>query len=236
MEKNVLLLGGSSEIGLEIIKIFLKKNWQVHAHYNKKNTDLKKIQSKNKMLHLYKSNFANMNNVKKFIRQIANKDICSVINLVGFIDNINYQKHEIKSLVKSLTINTLVPLQIQKSLLKYMIRINFGRILNVSSIGVKYGGGEYTYNYAFSKHALEFVPSHLRKLASKNILTNVLRVGVVNTKLQKKIKGKNIKKRIQMIPIKRSASKYEISKTVFYLSSEKNTYITNEKITIAGGE
>jgi len=39
-----------------------------------------------------------------------------------------------------------------------------------------------------------------------------------------------------MIPAKRSASKNEISQTIFYLSSEKNTYITNEKITIAGGE
>ena len=43
MKKNVLLLGGSSEIGLEVIKIFLKKSWQVHAHYNKKNVELKKI-------------------------------------------------------------------------------------------------------------------------------------------------------------------------------------------------
>ena len=236
MKKNVLLLGGSSEIGLETIKIFLRENWQVHAHYNKLNADLKKIQSKNKMLHLYKSNFVEINNVKKFIQRISKKNICSVINLVGFIDNINYEKSEIKSLVKSLTINTLVPLQIQKSLLKYMTKINFGRILNVSSIGVKYGGGEYTYNYSFSKHALEFIPSYLKKLANKNILTNVLRVGFVKTKLQKKIKGKNIKKRIQMIPIKRSANKHEISKTIFYLSSEKNTYITNEKITIAGGE
>ena len=56
--------------------------------------------------------------------------------------------------------------------LKYMTKINFGRILNVSSIGVKYGGGEYTYNYSFSKHALEFIPSYLKKLANKNILTN----------------------------------------------------------------
>ena len=68
-----------------------------------------------------------------------------------------------------------------------MIKSSFGRILNISSIGVKYGGGEFTYNYSFAKHALEYIPSYLRNLASKNVFNNILRIGFVNTKLQKKI-------------------------------------------------
>jgi len=70
MKENVLILGGSSEIGLATIKIFLKKNWQVYAHYNKKNKLLKKIRSNSKKLHLFKSNFENLNEVKKFIKKI----------------------------------------------------------------------------------------------------------------------------------------------------------------------
>ena len=202
MKKNILLLGGSSEIGLDVIEIFLKKDWHVHAHYNKKNIELKKVQSKNKMLSLYKANFVNTTEVKKFIQRISRKNICSVVNMVGYIDNVSYEKNNIKSLIKSITINTLVPLQIQKGLLSYMSKIKFGRILNVSSIGVKYGGGESTYNYSFSKHALEFIPSSLRKLASKNIFCNTLRVGFVNKKLQKKIKGKNIKKEYKWFLLK----------------------------------
>ena len=236
MKKNVLILGGSSEIGLATIKIFLNKNWQVYAHYNKKNKLLKKIRSNSKKLHLFKSNFENLNEVKKFIKKISKKKICSIINLVGYVDNINYKKSEIKSLIKSLTINTFVPLIIQKKLLPYMIKVKFGRILNISSIGVKYGGSEFTYNYSFSKHALEYIPLYLKKLTSKNILTNILRVGFVDTKRHKNIKGKNIKKRINLIPIKRAATQDEIAKTIFDLSSENNTYIANEKITIAGGE
>ena len=118
-----------------------------------------------------------------------------------------------------------------------MIKVNFGRILNVSSIGVKYGGGEFTYNYSFSKQALEYIPAYLRNLTNKNILTNVLRVGVLDIKREKKIKKKkNMDKRIKLIPIKRAATASEVAETIFNLSSEKNTYIANEKITIAGGE
>ena len=66
MKENVLILGGSSEIGLATIKIFLKKNWQVYAHYNKKNKHLKKIQSNSKTLHLFKSNFDKWNELMLF--------------------------------------------------------------------------------------------------------------------------------------------------------------------------
>ena len=152
------------------------------------------------------------------------------------MDNKSYKESDSASLIKALKVNTIIPIQIQKKLLPFMIKVNFGRILNVSSIGVKFGGGEFTYNYSFSKQALEYIPSYLRNLTNKNILTNVLRVGVLNIKRGKKIKEKNMSKRIKLIPIKRAAKSNEIAETIFNLSSEKNTYIANEKITIAGGE
>ena len=43
-----------------------------------------------------------------------------------------------------------------------MVSKKFGRILHISSIGVKYGGGENTFNYSFSKHSLEFISSYIK--------------------------------------------------------------------------
>ena len=70
----------------------------------------------------------------------------------------------------------------------------------------------------------------------KNIFINALTIEVVNTKILKSIKGKNIKKRVKLIPIGRMAEPKEMSRIIYDLASEKNTYITGEKITIAGGE
>ena len=67
-------------------------------------------------------------------------------------------------------------------------------------------------------------------------MINNVRIGVTDTKLHKKIKGKNLKNRIKLIPIGRMASKKEIAKFIYNLSSENNTYITGETLTIAGGE
>ena len=117
-----------------------------------------------------------------------------------------------------------------------MSKKKYGRILNCSSIGVKFGGGRFSYNYSLAKHLLEFIPIEIRELAKDNILINNLRVGVVKTKLHKKIKNKNLKNRIKLIPINRAASVDEISEFIYNLSSEKNSYITGQVIAISGGE
>ena len=67
-------------------------------------------------------------------------------------------------------------------------------------------------------------------------LIDTLRIGVTNTKIHKKNGKKNLKDRIKKIPIGRMAKTQEIADFIFYLSSEKNTFITGEIISISGGE
>tara|TARA_A100001011_G_scaffold293489_1_gene305368 strand:- start:1555 stop:2283 length:729 start_codon:yes stop_codon:yes gene_type:complete len=234
--KTVLILGASSDIGMSVIKKFLEEDWYVYAHANKSTKRFKKFLIFGKKFKFLRCDLNKKNQIKKLIKITTKTKIISYINLVGYLDNISYKKTNLDSLIKSLTINTLVPNLIKRSLITNMVKLKFGRILDLSSIGVKYGGSEFTYNYSFSKHALEYIPSFFKNLTKKNILTNILRVGVVNTRLLRKIKGKNINKRKKLIPIKRLASTQEISETIYNLASEKNTYISGEKITISGGE
>ena len=55
-QKSVLILGSSSDIGIEILKIYLKNNYKIVAHYNLGNkifSDLvKKTLNKSKKLNL----------------------------------------------------------------------------------------------------------------------------------------------------------------------------------------
>ena len=234
--KKVLILGASSDIGMTVIEKFLQEDWYVFAHANKSISRFKKFSIFENKLKILKCDLAKENQVEKLIKFTAKAQIISYINLVGYLDNISYKKTNFKTLTKYLTINTIAPNLIKRSLIKNMERMKFGRILDLSSIGVKYGGSEFTYNYSFSKHALEYIPSYFKNLTKKNILTNILRAGVVNTRLLRTIKGKDINKRKKLIPIKRLASAQEITETIYNLASEKNTYISGEKITISGGE
>ena len=238
MNNNILILGASSDIGIQVVKKCIENGFFVFAHYNSKKKELSKLPKKN--LFQLKSNFLDLNDKKLqlVLKKLKDKKISYIINLIGYIDNINYLESNLEKIVLSLKVNTLIPNLIIKELLPYMIKTKFGRILNCSSIGVKFGGGENTYNYSLAKHTLEFIPSSLKKLSSKYILINNLRIGVTNTKLHLKIKNKNkfLKKRARLIPQKRIAEIGEMVNYIFFLISKKNTYLTGETISVSGGE
>ena len=119
-----------------------------------------------------------------------------------------------------------------------MLSQNWGRILNCSSIGVKFGGGINNYNYSLSKHCLEFIPSRYKSWAKKNVFINNLRIGVTNTKIHKKMKRKSstMKKRLKLIPMNRMAEPKEISNYITNLTTDKNSYMTGQTVTVSGGE
>ena len=81
----------------------------------------------------------------------------------------------------------------------------------------------------------EFIPNNIRKLYSKNIYYNTLRIGVTNTKFHKKIKNKSMSHRVKLIPVKKMANTIDIVEYIMFLIL-KNNFITNEVITISGGE
>ena len=61
-KRKVLILGGSSDIGVEVINIFLKKNWNITAHYSSNLNPLKKFKEK---INLIKFDFKNEKNIEK---------------------------------------------------------------------------------------------------------------------------------------------------------------------------
>ena len=61
-KKHVLILGGSSDIGTEVVKNFLSKDWIVTAQLFKNKKKLQKLQKKSNNLKLIKFNFSNFQN------------------------------------------------------------------------------------------------------------------------------------------------------------------------------
>ena len=238
VKRHVLIVGGSSDIGIEVVKSFLNLNWNVSAHYSKSNKKLKIIKQKSKNLKLIQFNFFNYNSsrIEYLIKKKFNNKYDSIVNLIGYIDNKSFKNTNLKSILKSLTINAVIPILINKLLVQKMLKQKFGRILNCSSIGVKFGGGSQTYNYTLAKHCLEFIPGVYKEWAKKNVLINNLRIGITNTKIHKRIKNKNMKKRINLIPIKRMAEPKEISNYIVNLVSDENSYMAGQTISISGGE
>ena len=238
-KRHVLILGGSSDIGIEVVKNFLKLKWDVTAHFLKNRKKLQILRKNFKNLNLIKFDFANYKNftIEESMAKKFSGKYDSIINLIGYIDNRGFENTDLKSILKSLIANALLPTLIEKIAVKKMLQQKWGRILNCSSIGIKFGGGINSYNYSLSKHCLEFIPNSYKKWAKKNVFINNLRIGVTNTKIHKRMKkNRKIKERIKVIPANRMAEPKEISIYITNLTTESNSYMTGETITVAGGE
>ena len=161
----------------------------------------------------------------------------SIINLVGYIDNKSFNTTNLKNIISALTINAILPTLIIRQSVPFMLREKWGRVVNGSSLGIAYGGGEYSYNYNLSKHLLEFIPNKYKIWAKNNVLINNVRIGHTQTKIHKKmIKSLKGKKRISLIPINRMAKPREMANYLAFLASEENSFMTNRTLSATGGE
>ena len=67
-------------------------------------------------------------------------------------------------------------------------------------------------------------------------MVNAVSPGFIDTELTRKILNtKELNKMVNTIPQKRLGSPDEIAKTVLFLSSDLNTYITGQNIVVDGG-
>lgn len=236
MSKKVLILGASSEIGVEIMKLYLKKNHKIIAHYNKGNKNFFHY-SKDRNVEKIKFNFLTKSkNIDNFSKKKIFKNCDVLINALGRIKELDYEKISSKEIIDSLKVNLLPSIIFNRNLGFLMNQKKWGRIVNLGSIGTKFGGGEKNFPYSLAKFALEFFPSTNKKWIKNNVLINTVRVGVTKTRLHSKLKSKNLLKRVKLIPIQRMASPREIAKVIFFLGSNDNTFISNEIISISGGE
>lgn len=232
MIKKVLILGGSSDIGLELARIFANKSlYNIYLHYH---SNLKNIKFLKNKCNFIKADLSDTN-YKKTLKKFDD-DYDIIINLIGYISGKSFEQYNLQTLEKTLRTNSHLPLLVIRKSIKKMIKKKWGRVINSSSIGVKFGGGKKNFEYSLSKHLNEFIPSYIRNLADKNIFYNTIKIGLTNTKIHKKISNKNLIKRTKLVPVKKMATPKNIANYIFYISSADNEFITNEIINITGGE
>jgi 3-oxoacyl-[acyl-carrier protein] reductase len=241
MKRTVLITGATSDIGKEIAIRFAEEGWDVLCHYfssKEKAKALKMaIEKYGTTCCLFQTDLSSKNQLKTFINKIKRIGIDSLINNAGtYITSRHFSKLTIDDITYTFMVNAFAPMMLAANLFEPMKTKRFGRIVNISSIAAKYGGSSHSMHYGSSKRALEGLTKTLaREGASHNILVNTIRPGVIDTEFHKKF-PKDMKKRIALIPLKRMGKPEDIADMAYYLGSDKNNFITNEVITIAGGE
>jgi len=122
-----------------------------------------------------------------------------------------------------------------KFVLKFMMRQEWGRIINVSSVTGLVGNAGQS-NYAASKGGLiAFTKSVAREMGSRNITVNAVAPGYIITGMTDKLPSERKEAVLAMIPLQRFGQPDDVAELVAFLASDRAGYITGQAITIDGG-
>lgn len=247
--KRVLITGASGGMGSEIARIFTEYGALVGLHYSgdekgyKNVLMLKEELAKNsKKIELISGNLLDKdirnNLIASFVESFGGIDI--LLNNAGAMFDYKYfSELDEKAWDNSFDLNTKAPFRLSASAFEHM-KEKGGRIINISSVNVRYGGSGRSLHYVASKAALDSLTKGFANEGAKyNILVNSIRCGLIDTPMRTKTEGyteENFKKRIELILLKRPGKPIDIARMALFLASDAGNFITGQIFHVSGGD
>ncbi len=239
--KTVFVTGASRGIGKEVALKYAENGYDVIINYVSDKTDVealeKEFKEKGADTLILKADVSNpeevQNVVDKAIEKFGKIDV--LVNNAGITrDNLLMRMSE-EEFDKVLEINLKGTFLVTKAVTKYMMKKRSGSIINLSSVvGVAGNAGQC--NYSASKAGIiGFTKSIAKELASRNIRANAVAPGFIETDMTA-VLSDSVKESIHnQIPLKRMGRAKEVAELIYFLGSEKSSYITGQVINIDGG-
>ena len=234
--KNILITGASGGIGNALVKKFVSLGGNVLGGGTKAEK-LDQIKKKYPNIKVKKFDIGDHSRIEEFIDnvylELGGLDI--LINNAGTnVDNLSLRMRE-DEWKKVIDINLTSTFLLSKHAIKKMLKTKFGRIVNITSV-VGHTGNSGQSNYAASKAGIiGFSKSIALELGSRNIRSNVVAPGFIETEMTAELSEDIVNNWIQGIPLKRGGKPEDVANLCLFLASDLSTFITGQVINVDGG-
>jgi 3-oxoacyl-[acyl-carrier protein] reductase len=239
--KVAIVTGASRGIGKGIAEVFAAQGAHVAFTYSASVEAANALETELKALGInakgYQSNAASFDEAQKLVEDVL-KDFGGVdvlVNNAGITkDNLLMRMGE-EDFDKVIEVNLKSVFNMTKAVQRTMLKQRKGSIINMSSVvGVKGNAGQT--NYAASKAGIiGFSKSVALELGSRNIRSNVIAPGFIETEMTAKLDEEIVKGWRAGIPLKRGGSAEDVANACVFLASDLSAYITGQTLNVDGG-
>ncbi|QKZ13100.1 3-oxoacyl-[acyl-carrier-protein] reductase [Spirosoma sp. KUDC1026] len=134
-----------------------------------------------------------------------------------------------------INVNLKSVFNLTKAATKSMMKARAGSIINLTSVvGIRGNAGQA--NYAASKAGIiGFTKSVALELGSRNIRSNAIAPGFIETEMTGEVNEKAVEEWKQSIPMKRGGLPEDVANCAVFLASDMSAYITGQVLQVDGG-
>ena len=230
---NVLVTGASGGIGRAIVKLMHK----LGAHVYISGSNLEKLEVLGKELSsnytIKQCNLRDASACNALLDDIEKLDVL-VCNAGITKDNLAIKMTD-EDFDEVINVNLKAGFILNRSAIKKMMRVRYGRIINIASI-VGVSGNPGQANYCASKAGLIGMTKSLAlEVASRGITINAVAPGFIESSMTAALTDTQKDAIMQKIPSKALGTPEDIAYAVAYLASPLSNYVTGQTIHINGG-
>jgi len=239
--KTAIITGATRGIGKGIAVEFAKQGANIAFTYSASvdaaNALEKELTALGVKAKGYQSNAANFDAAQELAKNVltAFGSIDILVNNAGITkDNLLMRMSE-EDFDKVIEVNLKSVFNLTKAVIRPMMKQRNGAIINMSSVvGLKGNAGQA--NYAASKAGIVgFSKSVALELGSRNIRSNVVAPGFIETEMTAKLDEKTVQGWREGIPLKRGGTPQDIANACVFLASDMSSYITGQTLSVDGG-
>ncbi|WP_410542709.1 3-oxoacyl-[acyl-carrier-protein] reductase [Wolbachia endosymbiont of Tetranychus urticae] len=235
--KKFLITGASGGIGQAIVEIMHKARATLCISSTKKEVLEEVAKKYEKNIHVLPCDLSKSEEVNQLINKASElmKGFDGLICNAGITQDSLALRMTDEKWQKVIDINLTSTFRLNREACKKLIKNNWGRIINISSI-VGLTGNAGQVNYAASKAGIIAMSKSIAKeVASRGVTVNCIAPGFIDTKMTEVLNEKQKEKILDNIPMKRTGTGEEIAAGVLFLASDEAKYITGHVLNINGG-
>mgnify|MGYP000061831253 CR=1 FL=1 len=239
--KVILITGGSKGIGKGIALTCAKQGADIAFTYLSSEEKAMKVKEELEAtgvtVKAYKSDASQLDQAQELVDDVVKTfgKIDAIVNNAGITKDGLLMRMTEENWDDVININLKSVFNMTKAAQRTLLKQRFGSIINISSIvGVQGNAGQS--NYAASKAGIiGFSKSIAQELGSRNIRTNVIAPGFIETEMTETLDADVKEGWIKEIPLKRAGTTEDVANTVVFLASDLSTYVNGQTISVCGG-